>query len=60
MRARIGHRRIRVENLNDELRLVSELRKFGQPFKIVSKTDYEVSAKQCNILKNKKIPYRLV
>jgi len=57
VKSQIGYRKVRVVNQKDELRMVSELRRFGQPFKAVSKTDYIISIKQCDILKSKKIPY---
>ena len=57
VQSQIGYRKVRVVNQKDELRMVSELRKFGQSFKAVSKTDYIISIKQCDLLKSKKIPY---
>lgn len=54
------YHRIRVTDLQNEIRMVSELRKIGQPFKAVSKTDYIVSDKQCNVLKTKKISYEIL
>ena len=57
MGAALQYRRVRVSDPKVELRMVSELRKLGQPFKAVSKTDYIISNKQCTMLKSKKIPY---
>jgi hypothetical protein len=54
------YHRIRVANLQNEIKMVSELRRIGQPFKAVSKTDYIVSDKQCKVLKSKKIPYEIL
>lgn len=51
------YRLIRVSDPENELRMISELRKFGQPFKAVSRTDYILSNKQCSILKRKNIQY---
>lgn len=57
MKSQLRYMRVRILDPKAELKLVSELRKFGQPFKAVSKTDYIISDKQCLILKSKKIFY---
>lgn len=56
----IQYSRVRVSNIKDEIRMISELRKIGSPFRAVSTTDYIVSSKQCKILKSKKIPYQVI
>lgn len=60
MQTQFQYRRVRISDPENELRMISELRKFGQPFKAVSRTDYILSSKQCAILKRKKIPYQSV
>ena len=52
--------RIRVTDLQTEIKMVCELRKIGQPFKAITLTDYIVSAKQRKVLDKKKIPYEIV
>jgi len=41
-----------------EVKMVGALRKFGQPFMAVSRTEYYISEKQCNLLRKLKIPYK--
>ncbi len=56
----VQYTRIRVSDIDDEIKMVSELRKIGNPFKVISKTDYIISNKQCKVLRNKKIPYKVI
>lgn len=60
MSTQLQYNRVRVSNPKHEIKMISELRNIGQPFKVVSKTDYIISSKQCEILKSKKIPYEII
>ncbi len=50
------YRRVRVDP-SVEVKAVTVLMKSGQSFTAVSKTDYFVSGKQCELLSNSNIPY---
>jgi hypothetical protein len=41
-----------------EAKMIGELRKTGQPFRSVSRTEYYISKKQCESLKKANIPYK--
>jgi hypothetical protein len=41
-----------------EIKAIGALRKLGDRFKMVSKTEYYLSEKQCRLLKKLKIPYK--
>ncbi|MDE1831413.1 MAG: hypothetical protein KGI02_03475 [Thaumarchaeota archaeon] len=40
-----------------EAKMIGALRKSGQPFRAVSRTEYYISKKQCDILSKLNIPY---
>ncbi|MGI0065626.1 MAG: hypothetical protein ACREA5_02640 [Nitrosotalea sp.] len=40
-----------------EVKMIGALRKSGQPFRAVSRTEYYISKKQCDILSKLNIPY---
>lgn len=62
----IEYRRVRAKGTSErsrivaELKMISELRKIGKPFRAVSKTEYIISKKQCDTLKRKNVPYEIV
>lgn len=62
----IEYRRVRAKGVNEqsrtiaELKMISELRKIGKPFRAVSRTDYIISKKQCDTLRKKNVPYDIV
>jgi len=41
-----------------EAKVIGELRKTGQPFRAVSRTDYYISKTQCKSLEKANIPYQ--
>ncbi|HKU32765.1 MAG TPA: hypothetical protein VJR22_02830 [Candidatus Nitrosotalea sp.] len=40
-----------------EAKMIGVLRKSGQPFRAISRTEYYISKKQCDILSKLNIPY---
>lgn len=40
-----------------EAKMIGVLRKNGQPFRTISRTEYYISKKQCDILSKLNIPY---
>jgi hypothetical protein len=50
------YRKVRVDP-NIEVKMIGALRKSGQPFRAVSRTEYYISQKQCDLLSKLNIPY---
>jgi hypothetical protein len=50
------YNKVRVEP-EVEAKIIGVLRKSGQPFRAVSRTDYYISKKQCDTLSQLNIPY---
>jgi hypothetical protein len=42
---------------NIEVKIIGILRKSGQPFRAISRTEYYISKKQCDILSKSHMPY---
>ncbi|MDE1841631.1 MAG: hypothetical protein KGI09_07095, partial [Thaumarchaeota archaeon] len=50
------YRKVRIEP-QVEIKAIAVLRRSGESFRAVSKTEYFISGKQCEKLNSKKIPY---
>ncbi|MGI0101953.1 MAG: hypothetical protein ACREA7_05080 [Nitrosotalea sp.] len=50
------YRKVKVDP-KIEVKMIGALRKSGQPFMAVSRTEYYISKKQCDILSKLNIPY---